>query len=606
MSTASPTYMTAARNHRAIALIAGLVCLPTLPCPSRALVRFDFEQRYLVLPGRYMKDHSLIRRGDEWHCFMIVGSDDRISWTLPGNEVSFAHVSTKDFRHWTLHPDVCSIGTGSWDERNIWAPAVIRWKNRYRMYYTGVDSNVVQRMGLAESDDLFHWRPHPANPLYHPDTTWADWTEETWSNCRDPDISVIGNTIYALNTVSAKSGVGAADCAVSKDGISWMDLGPLFVNDTNSVPESVQLLKRSSDWYLFFNEGGRSGLFMLRAPSRDGPWIKAENRFIAYGQPAKIFGHPPGSLISRCARYRNAAGRIQYALRVDPLLWDESGNPVIGDDDTFWRDWSPVRLNDPDPRFGETGRDVLDTDRAFAEQPTFGENPSLRGEDVVVDPVGNSWIGTREAYRGPLAGALPGGSVGDAAVGAVRSRDFRITGTSLSFLIGGDHDPERLFLALRDARSHEFFARATGSGSETLEPRAWDTDSLYRRLVYLEIVDASPSGHLNLDEIIESGAPGPAAPAAFPGALLDPVPNPFRGSTVATVRIDRQTPLVIGIYDVTGRPVRRIFSGSAGRGLFHFGWSGDCEDGSTAATGTYFLCADADGIVQTVKVVRIR
>ncbi|HEY7727931.1 MAG TPA: FlgD immunoglobulin-like domain containing protein [Candidatus Eisenbacteria bacterium] len=598
--------MAAGPNRNAVFLAAALCCVSASPRPAHALVRFDFEQPYLVLPGRYMKDHSFVRRGDEWHCFMIAGSDDSISWRLPGNEVSFAHASTKDFRHWTIHPDVCSVGTGSWDERNIWAPKIIPWKNRYRMYYTGVDSNVVQRMGLAVSDDLFEWAALPVNPLYHPDTTWADWCEGEWSNCRDPDVSVIGGAIYALNTASTKSGLGAVDCAVSRDGISWTDVGPLFVNGSKSVPESIQLLRRSSTWYLFFNEEGESGLFLLRAPALTGPWTGARRRLLAYGQPAEIFGHPPGSLISRCGRYRDATGRIKYVLRVDPLLWDASGDPAIGDDDALWRDWSPARLDDPDPGFGETGREVLSTDLAFAEQPTFGENPSLRGENEVVGAVGNSWIGTRERYRGPLAGTPPGCAVGDVAVGAVRSRDFRISGPALSFLIGGDRDPERLFLALRDARSHAILARATGTGSETLQPRVWRTDSLYGRLVYLEIVDASPSGHINLDEIIESDSHGHGRAGTFPGILLDAVPNPFRGATAATVRVDRRTPLTIGVYDVSGRLVRPVFSGSAGTGLFRFGWDGDCEDGSPAAAGTYFLRVDAGGAVETVKVVRIR
>jgi hypothetical protein len=598
--------MKAGLEHLRILLLAGLLCLPTLAAPAHALVRFDFEQPYLVIPGRYMKDHSFVRRGDEWHCFMIVGSDDSVRWDYAGNEISFAHASTRDFRRWTIHPDVGSIGTGRWDERNIWAPAVIRWRNRYRMYYTGVDSSIAQRMGLAESPDLFHWRAHPDNPLYRPDTTWADWGEGRWSNCRDPELSVIGGMLYALNSVTAKDGRGAVDVAMSRDGIAWEDLGPLFVSGSSSIPESVQLLRRGSDWYLFYNEENHSGLFYLRAQDPRGPWTEPQRRPLAYGQPSRIFGTPPAGLISRCGRFQDGTGRIRYALRVDSLLWNDAGNPAIGDDGAFWRNWSPVRLDDPDPLFGEAGREILATDRAFLQQPTFGENPSFRGEEAVVGPTGNSWIGTREAYRGPLAGGLPGTAVGDDAVVAVRSRDFPLRGASLSFLIGGDHDPDRLFLAMRDARTHDFLARETGTGRETLEPRTWDTGPLDGRLVYLEIVDASPTGHLNLDEIVEHSARERSPAGPFPGALLDPVPNPFREATAATVRIDRRTPLAVGVYDAAGRLVRRLFSGSATEGLFHFGWDGDCENGSVAAAGTYFLRVEAGGASETAKIVRVR
>jgi hypothetical protein len=596
-------------------VIAGLLSA-LAASPAAALVRFDFEQPYLVLPGRYMKDHSFVRRAGEWHAFMIVGSDDSIGWSAPGNEISFAHVSTKDFRHWAIHADVCGIGTGAWDGRNIWAPKVIAWRGRYRMYYTGVDSSVTQRMGLASSRDLFDWQPSTGNPLYHPDTTWAAWGAGAWSDCRDPYLWSDGDLLYALNTARTADGRGALDRAVSRDGVSWTDLGPLCVNDSAATLESAQLLERAGSWYLFFNLENRSGLFVLRAADARGPWNPAARRLLGYGQPARVFGGDrdaaagaeagTGDLLSRCARYRDGMGRTRYVLRVDSLAWDASGNPRIADDDAFWRDWSPVRRDDPRPAFGATGREILATDRAFSEQPTFGENPSFRGEAVTIGPAGNSWIGTAEHCRGPLAGSLPGSAVGDQAVGAVRSRDFRLTGNEISFLVGGTTDPDRLFLALRDARTHAFLARATGTGHERLERRAWRTDAWRGRLVYLEIMDDSPTGHLNLDEIVESGPTARPRPREwFPGTLLDPTPNPFRVGTVASLRIDRPTRLRVSVYDASGRRVRTLFVGAAGAGLLRLAWDGRCESGAHAAAGAYFIRANAGGAVRAVKIVRM-
>jgi beta-xylosidase len=241
------------RNRILLSILAAALFFG-VPGRCGAFVRYDFEQRYLVLPGRYMKDRCFIKRGAEWHSFMIVGSDSAIGWSVPGNEVTFAHVSTRDFRHWTPHPDVLAAGALAWDARNIWAPDVIPWGGGYRMYYTGVDSSVVQSMGVAESDDLFDWRVSPSDPLYHPDSSWAAWRAGAWSNCRDPDVFRIGDTLYALNTCSTKGGKGAIDVAVSADGLAWRDRGPLFVNDADSVLESVQLVEREGLWYLFFSE----------------------------------------------------------------------------------------------------------------------------------------------------------------------------------------------------------------------------------------------------------------------------------------------------------------------------------------------------------------
>ncbi len=114
------------------------------------------------------------------------------------------------------------------------------------MYYTGVDSSIVQCMGMAESSGLFDWHPCFSNPIYHPDTVWSDWGEGRWSDCRDPDIFRIGDTLHVLSTVLTKDGFGSVDHAVSVDGVTWFDRGPIFVNDSGLALESVQLVERGA------------------------------------------------------------------------------------------------------------------------------------------------------------------------------------------------------------------------------------------------------------------------------------------------------------------------------------------------------------------------
>ncbi|MCK4236253.1 MAG: hypothetical protein KAX38_03980, partial [Candidatus Krumholzibacteria bacterium] len=143
------------------------------------------------------------------------------------------------------------------------------------------------------------------------------------------------------------------------------------------------------------------GVSVIRAPSISGPWIKGERKIISLGQAQEIFGDLPNTLISRHKSYR-ANDTLRYVAKVDSLLWDSDGFLYIGTDETLWEDWSPLRLDDRDPCFGEAGFEVFSTDSSFAYQPTFGENPSFRGEPLWVGVVGNSWIGTRERYRGPL------------------------------------------------------------------------------------------------------------------------------------------------------------------------------------------------------------
>lgn len=568
-------------------------------------VSFDFEQRYLVIPDRYMKDRCFIEHNGEWHCFTIIGSDSSKGWWVPGNEVTFGHISTTDFRRWTIHPDVLGIGSDTWDEQNIWAPDIIRLGGVFRMYYTGVDSNIVQQMGIAESTDLFDWQTYSQNPVYKPDTAWFDWGEGRWSNCRDPDIFYLYDTLRVLHTVSTRDGFGAIDHAISLDGVDWIDLGPIFINDSDAVLESVQLIEQSNEWYLFFNEYGVLGVSVIRAASPFGPWRKDERRVIARGQAQEIFGTVPNTLISRHMSYQ-APDRLKNIVKVDSLLWDEEGFPYVSEDNTLWDDWSTLRLDDHDPGFRETGFEVFATDSAFAYQPTFGENPSFRGEAVEIGFMGNSWIGTRERYRGPLTPTEEGGLVGDEAVGGIRTRDFTVTGRYISFYIGGDEDSDRLLLALCDSGDHTVLFSETGYGSEKLVPRYWEMDTLYGREVYIKIVDASPSGHLNVDEIAEHGDQFPPADSPFPGFLFDPYPNPFGLGISLSVRLERDVALVIEIYNVEGKRIKTVFSGHAGRGYTVFHWDGRDGRGHDVASGVFFLRVRADGISRSKKIFKIR
>jgi hypothetical protein len=581
------------------------VAVVLIPLGACGFEHFSFDQRYLIIPDRYMKDRCFIKSDDEWHCFMIAGNDSAIDWHVPGNEVSFAHASTKDFKHWEVHPDILGIGTGKWDERNIWAPDIITWDSGFLIYYTGVDSNIVQQMGIAESADLFDWRPSSLNPIYHPDTTLYDWGEGRWSNCRDPDIFRISDIVHVLHTVSTKEGLGAVDHAVSIDGLDWADEGPIFVNDSEAVLESVQLIERNGEWYLFFNEYRVPGVSVMRAGSMYGPWSKESRRIVFLGGAQEIFGDRPATLIARHKSYRDVDG-VRYVLKVDSLLWDAEGYPYIGGDETLWEDWSPLGLDDPDPLFGEKGFEVFSTDSAFAYQPTFGENPAYRWELVEIGPMGNSWIGTRERYQGPLTDTERGGLVGDQAVGGIRSRDFRITGKEMSFLIGGTDDAERIFLALCDSHTHAEIFTETGTGFEHLEPRSWNTDSLYGRMVYLKIVDASPEGHLNLDEIAESGTQEPPADLPFAGYLFDPYPNPSGTDTNIVLRMDRDAQVSVAVHDAAGRLIDRLFEGRVPMGFRRFSWDGLGDRGRPVACGVYFLRVESGGQARSKKVIRVK
>jgi flagellar hook assembly protein FlgD len=74
-------------------------------------------------------------------------------------------------------------------------------------------------------------------------------------------------------------------------------------------------------------------------------------------------------------------------------------------------------------------------------------------------------------------------------------------------------------------------------------------------------------------------------------ALLNrAVPNPFSGSTAFSYRVaDGGSKVDVGVYNVAGRLVKTLASGSQDAGVFTVTWDGTDAAGVRMAPGVYFL-----------------
>jgi beta-fructofuranosidase len=110
---------------------------------------------------------------------------------------------------------------------------VIERDGRWHMLYTGIstnDSGLIQRIGLATSDDLVHWTKHPANPVLEADGRWYElldltrWRDQSW---RDPWLFVEpdGAGVHVLLTARSPrgpaDGAGVIAHARSADFVHW-------------------------------------------------------------------------------------------------------------------------------------------------------------------------------------------------------------------------------------------------------------------------------------------------------------------------------------------------------------------------------------------------
>ncbi len=105
-------------------------------------------------------DVDVLFHGGLYHLFHLV---------LPNHDF-IAHAVSTDALNWRRVNNALFIGDpGSWDDLMLWTMHVSpdpHQPGRWRMFYTGLsrrDQGKYQRLGMAVSDDLFHWQKTPVH-----------------------------------------------------------------------------------------------------------------------------------------------------------------------------------------------------------------------------------------------------------------------------------------------------------------------------------------------------------------------------------------------------------------------------------------------------------
>ncbi|MDI6808717.1 MAG: FlgD immunoglobulin-like domain containing protein [Candidatus Eisenbacteria bacterium] len=474
--------------NRIIYLIL-LFFLFSLSSPCSALVIFDFEQMYFFEKNYRVKDHCFVKIDTLYHLYYIRAP---LAPDGPQFEDSLGHAISTDLIHWTILPPVISVQPGTWENEAVWAPHVIQGLDmKYYMFYTGVNSSIAQATGLATSTDGFTWIKWPGNPVYIPDTTWAQWSTNSWSDCRDPFIFFENGLYYMLITTKSKTGQATIACATSTDLVNWTDRGPIYAHeapDYSNPLESVFLLKRFDKYHLFFSEYPVGGTSYISSDSLLSGWNLSRRVILDLGGAAEIVDDSGTELFSRYTCFP-VGGAYWYAIKLDTLVW-ENQSPRVSIPGPLQRDWRPV--------WGT----------AFHAQSTFGDNTYVRS-GIPSGLQGNSWIGTYERFQGPLqpTTGLAGDYQGDVPVGELRSGNFVLDGSNITLSVGGGSKPDSEFVALCDACDDRAIFSETGKNSETMDLRTWNIGLMRGRNVYIKVVDASssPFGHINVDNISENG-----------------------------------------------------------------------------------------------------
>ena len=93
---------------------------------------------------------------------------------------------------------------------------------------------------------------------------------------------------------------------------------------------------------------------------------------------------------------------------------------------------------------------------------------------------------------------------------------------------------------------------------------------------------------------------------AVTGTILEAAPNPFHDRAGIQLHLGAaHSAIRVEVYDVGGRLVRTLFSGTMDAGQHLLSWDGTDDGGSRRSAGLYFVRAQAPGMMIMTKVVRL-
>jgi beta-fructofuranosidase len=213
-------------------------------------------------PGNRIGDAWTFVAGETAHLFYLTAPHDaplvgeRPSWDI-------GHAVSTDLISWEYVGLALTRGRdGAWDDARLATGSVIERGGRYWMAFTGhraADRPLVQRVGMAVSDDLMHWRKLPESPVSEPDPAHYELAgsgQRAVVHWRDPFLLDLGDEV--VQYVCARSRVGdpatrgTVGLAATSNMRDWTVLAPATVDPVAEELEVPQVYCIDDRWYLVF------------------------------------------------------------------------------------------------------------------------------------------------------------------------------------------------------------------------------------------------------------------------------------------------------------------------------------------------------------------
>ena len=195
----------------------------------------------LRLPDHWVWDSWLVEDGAYYHLFFLRASRALHDPLRRHRRASVGHAVSSDLRNWQLLPDaLVHADSPAWDDLATWTGSAVQDPaGGWRLFYTGLshaEHGLVQRIGVAVSDDLLIWRRVSDKPLLEADSRWYEkldrvgWLEEAWRDpfvFADPDGDGWHMLITARVPHDGPTARGVIGHARSADLVGWEIQPPL-------------------------------------------------------------------------------------------------------------------------------------------------------------------------------------------------------------------------------------------------------------------------------------------------------------------------------------------------------------------------------------------
>lgn len=252
------------------------------------------------LTDKWVWDFWFARHGIYRHLFYLQAPRALGKPELRHHNASIGHAVSTDLNSWAVLADAIHPGPdGAWDDLATWTGSVIEHDGRWHMFYTGIcraEDGLIQRIGVATSDDLVTWEKDPANPVLEADPRWyglfdaRDWRDQSWRDpflFQDEDDGSFHALITARARVGPVDGRGVVAHARSLDLVHWEVLPPLTEPGDFAQVECPQLVKINDYSYIVFSclaedhsservarlgTAGQTGTFAFSSQDLFGPY----------------------------------------------------------------------------------------------------------------------------------------------------------------------------------------------------------------------------------------------------------------------------------------------------------------------------------------------